>query len=270
MSSNSVALHDDLLLGRISDVYTAEISAEKPVVGDGVKAYPILDFDEEALEKLSVNVKETLSKSQVRPGGGRIYRAAKRTMDIICSLSGMVVLAIPMGVVSLLIYSEDKGNPIFAQTRLTKDGKTFRMYKFRSMCIDAEEKFAEVQKENQRDGIAFKMENDPRITKIGRFLRKTSIDELPQLWNVLKGDMSLIGPRPPLPREVNLYTPRQMQRLLVKSGLSCYCQCNGRSDMPFEEWVESDIKYIERRSMKSDMKLMLQTVKVVFDKKGAR
>lgn len=270
MSSSSVALRDDLLLGRVSDVYTADIPAENPVVGDGVKAYPVLNFDEEALEKLSGNVKENLSKSQIRPGGGRIYRAAKRTLDIVCSLSGIVALAIPMGVVSLLIYREDKGSPIFAQTRLTKEGKTFRMYKFRSMCIDAEERFSEVQRANQRDGIAFKMENDPRITRIGRFLRKTSIDELPQLWNVLKGDMSLIGPRPPLPREVNLYTPYQMQRLLVKSGLACYCQCNGRSDMPFEKWVESDIEYIESRSMKADMKLMFKTIKVVFDKKGAR
>ncbi len=269
MSSDTVALRDDLLLGRISDVYTADISVEKPMVYDGVKEYPVIEFDEESLDKLSDNVKETLKKSRVRPGGGRIYRAAKRTLDIICSLGGIAVLAVPMGVVSLLIYSEDKGSPIFKQTRLTKDGKAFCMYKFRSMCVDAEEKFAEVQKENQRDGIAFKMENDPRVTKIGRFLRKTSIDELPQLWNVLKGDMSIIGPRPPLPREVNLYTPHQMQRLLVKSGLSCYCQCNGRSNMPFEEWVDSDIKYIEGRSMKSDVKLMFQTVKVIFDKKGA-
>ena len=136
--------------------------------------------------------------------------------------------------------------------------------------MDAEEKFREVQKTNQTDGLAFKMENDPRVTKIGHFIRRTSIDELPQLFNVLKGDMSIIGPRPPLPREVNLYTPHQMQRLLVKGGLSCYCQCNGRSDMPFDEWVESDLEYIENRSTKLDIKLMFKTLKVVVCGKGAR
>lgn len=270
MSSNDMALYDEAFIPRMQVGYAPECADVQSITGDGVKDYPVLDFDDAALKKLSGNIKETLSSSVVRPGGGRIYRAAKRTLDIVCSMGAIAVLALPMGIVSLLIYSEDKGSPIFSQTRLTKDGKTFRMYKFRSMCTDAEEKFAEVQKGNQCDGLAFKMDNDPRITRIGKFIRKTSIDELPQLFNVLKGDMSIIGPRPPLPREVNLYTPHQMQRLLVKSGLSCYCQCNGRSDMPFDEWVESDIKYIEERSMKSDMKLMMKTVKVVFDKKGAR
>lgn len=270
MSSSEFALHDDMLLAHKPSVCAVAREPEVVIKGDGIKEYPVIDFDKKALESLSENVKDILKTSEVKPGGGRVYRAAKRTLDIVCALSGLVVLALPMGIVSMLIYSEDKGSPIFAQTRLTKDGKTFRMYKFRSMCVDAEERFAEVQKTNQSDGLAFKMENDPRVTKIGRFLRKTSIDELPQLWNVLKGDMSLIGPRPPLPREVNLYTPHQMQRLLVKGGLSCYCQCNGRSDMPFDEWVESDIKYIEGRSMKADLKLMAKTIKVVFDKKGAR
>ncbi len=273
MSSNETALYDDFFASRSSVKYAPERISEKSekiVVDSVITDYPVIDFDEAALKKLSDNVKNTISSSDIKPGGGRIYRAVKRTFDIICSLCGLAVLAVPMGIVSLLIYREDKGNPIFSQVRLTKDGKTFNMYKFRSMCMDAEERFAEVQKTNQRDGLAFKMENDPRVTKIGQFLRKTSIDELPQLFNVLKGDMSLIGPRPPLPREVNLYTPYQMQRLLVKGGLSCYCQCNGRSDMPFDEWVESDIRYIKERSIKADLKLILKTVKVVFEKKGAR
>lgn len=269
MSISNVALREDRFFKQAQAVCTAECKAEKPVSADGVKEYPVIEFDEAALKKLSANVRTTLSSSKVKPAGGRVYRAAKRTLDIVCSLAGITVLALPMGVISLLIYSEDKGNPIFSQVRITKDGKTFRMYKFRSMCMDAEERFSEVQKTNQCDGLAFKMDNDPRVTRIGRFLRKTSIDELPQLFNVLKGDMSLIGPRPPLPREVNLYSPYQMQRLLVKGGLSCYCQCNGRSDMPFDEWVESDIRYIEERSMKSDLGLMVKTVKVVLDRKGA-
>jgi len=138
------------------------------------------------------------------------------------------------------------------------------------MCVDAEAKFAEVQKENKSDGLAFKSDDDPRITKIGKFIRKTSIDELPQLFNVLKGDMSIIGPRPPLPREVVLYTPHHMDRLLVKGGLSCICQTEGRSDMPFEEWVDSDIKYIENRNAGFDLKLMFKTVSAVLLRKGAK
>lgn len=269
MSSN-VALREDYFLPQAQAVFRNEHKAGKVKSDNGVKDYPVINFDDKALEKLSDSVKKALSSSQIKPGGGRFYRAAKRTMDIVCSLGGITVLAIPMGVVSLMIYLEDKGNPIFAQTRITKDGKTFRMYKFRSMCVDAEARFAEVQKTNQCDGLAFKMDNDPRVTKIGKFIRKTSIDELPQLFNVLKGDMSIIGPRPPLPREVNLYSPHQMQRLLVKGGLACYCQCNGRSDMPFDEWVESDLEYIENRSMKSDLGLIAKTVKVVLERKGAR
>lgn len=269
MSISNVALREEGFFKQAQAVCTAECKNEKLVSADGVKDYPVIEFDEKALAELSDNVRAALKNSDVVPAGGRIYRTLKRTVDIAVSLAGITVLALPMSLISLLIYSEDKGNPIFSQVRITKDGKTFRMYKFRSMCMDAEERFAEVQKTNQCDGLAFKMENDPRVTRIGRFLRKTSIDELPQLFNVLKGDMSLIGPRPPLPREVNLYSPYQMQRLLVKGGLACYCQCNGRSDMPFDEWVASDIKYIEERSMRSDLGLLAKTVKVVLNKKGA-
>lgn len=129
----------------------------------------------------------------------------KRLFDIVVSSLGLILLAIPMGVVALVIYLDDKGSPIFSQARLTENGKVFRMHKFRSMCVDAEKKFAEVQKENETDGLAFKSENDPRITKIGRFIRKASIDELPQLWDVFCGHMSIIGPRPPLPRGCPLY-----------------------------------------------------------------
>lgn len=237
---------------------------------EGVTEYPILEFDGRALRLLSSGVAETLRYSKTKPAGGLFYRAVKRAFDIVASLLALLVLAIPMGIVALAIYLEDKGSPIFSQVRLTENGRVFRMYKFRSMCVDAEEKFAEVQKENETDGLAFKSENDPRITKIGHFLRRTSIDELPQLWNVLCGDMSIIGPRPPLPREVVLYTPHQMERLMVKGGLSCICQVEGRSDMEFDKWVESDIQYLKTRSFRLDFKLMLKTVSVVILKKGAR
>lgn len=265
--SGELVLQDKCIMERT--VYNAEADTVKKDAAGGITEYPVLDFDEKALRELTDKVNKSLNNGNLKPGGGRGYRFLKRTIDITCSIIGLALAAIPMGIISLMIYKEDKGSPFFVQERLTKDGKVFKMYKLRSMCIDAEKKFREVQKENQKDGIAFKMENDPRVTKIGHFIRKTSIDELPQLWNVLKGDMSIIGPRPPLPREVNLYTPRQMQRLLVKGGLSCYCQCNGRSNMPFEEWMESDLEYIENRSTKLDIKLMLKTLKVVVCRKGA-
>lgn len=237
---------------------------------EGVTEYPILNFDQRALNLLCEGIKETLKYSKLKPAGSKAYKIMKRTLDIILSTAALALLIIPMGAVALAIYIDDKGNPFFSQIRLTENGRPFKMYKFRSMCTDAEEKFAEVQKSNQTDGIAFKSENDPRITKIGHFIRKTSIDELPQLWNVLKGDMSIIGPRPPLPREVVLYTPHQMERLIVKGGLSCICQCEGRSDMSFDEWVESDIKYIKNRSLKLDFSLMLRTASAVIKRKGAK
>ena len=199
-----------------------------------------------------------------------MYRFFKRTFDVVASACALTVLAVPIGVVALLIYVDDKGNPFFSQVRLTQDGKPFKMYKLRSMCIDAEARFAEVQKENQSDGLAFKSDDDPRVTRIGKFIRKTSIDELPQFWNVLKGDMSFIGPRPPLPREVVLYTPEQMNRLLVKGGLSCICQTEGRSDMEFDKWVEGDIRYIKTRSARLDFKLMFKTAAAVILRKGAK
>ena len=237
---------------------------------EGVTEYPILNFDQRALNLLCQGIRETLKYSKLKPAGSKAYKIMKRTLDIILSTTALALLIIPMGAVALAIYIDDKGNPFFSQIRLTENGRPFKMYKFRSMCTDAEEKFAEVQKSNQTDGIAFKSENDPRITKIGHFIRKTSIDELPQLWNVLKGDMSIIGPRPPLPREVVLYTPHQMERLIVKGGLSCICQCEGRSDMSFDEWVESDIRYIKNRSLKLDFSLMLRTASAVIKRKGAK
>ena len=237
---------------------------------EGVTEYPILNFDQRALNLLCEGIRETLKYSKLKPAGSKAYKILKRTLDIILSTAALALLIIPMGAVALAIYIDDKGNPFFSQIRLTENGRPFKMYKFRSMCTDAEEKFAEVQKSNQTDGIAFKSENDPRITKIGHFIRKTSIDELPQLWNVLKGDMSIIGPRPPLPREVVLYTPHQMERLIVKGGLSCICQCEGRSDMSFDEWVESDIRYIKNRSLKLDFSLMLRTASAVIKRKGAK
>ena len=243
----------------------------KPTIpGKGVTEYPILKFDDRALNLLHMGVSNTLKYTKVTPKGGKGFEFIKRAFDIVASAGALTVLALPIGVVALIIYLDDKGNPFFSQVRLTKDGKPFKMYKLRSMCIDAEARFAEVQKENQSDGLAFKADDDPRVTRIGKFIRKTSIDELPQFYNVLRGDMSIIGPRPPLPREVVLYTPEQMDRLLVKGGLSCICQTEGRSDMEFDKWVEGDVRYIKTRSAGLDLKLMFKTAAAVILRKGAK
>ena len=243
----------------------------KPTIpGKGVTEYPILKFDDRALNLLHMGVSNTLKYTKVTPKGGKGFEFVKRAFDIVASAGALTVLAVPIGVVALIIYLDDKGNPFFSQVRLTKDGKPFKMYKLRSMCIDAEARFSEVQKENQSDGLAFKADDDPRVTRIGKFIRKTSIDELPQFYNVLRGDMSIIGPRPPLPREVVLYTPEQMDRLLVKGGLSCICQTEGRSDMEFDKWVEGDVRYIKTRSAGLDLKLMFKTAAAVILRKGAK
>ena len=258
------------MLAKLKRGERPEATAPKSERKSGVTDYPILNFDERALRLLHQGVTETLKKSKVKPRGGKLYEASKRLFDIVASAGALTVLALPIGVVALMIYMEDGGNPFFSQVRLTKDGKPFKMYKLRSMCVDAEAKFAEVMKDNQTDGVAFKSDDDPRVTKIGKFIRKTSIDELPQFFNTLRGDMSIIGPRPPLPREVVLYTPEQMDRLLVKGGLSCICQTEGRSDMEFEKWVEGDVEYIKTRSPKLDLKLMFKTFTAVIQRKGAK
>lgn len=207
--------------------------------------------------------------SQIVVKGGKIYKFLKRTMDIVCSLLAIIVLSPIFIITAIAVKLEDGGSPLFSQTRVGKDGKFFRMYKFRSMCIDAERKLKDLQQHNEMDGLAFKIEKDPRITKTGNFIRKTSIDELPQLFNILKGDMSIVGPRPPLGIEVYQYDDYQMQRLLVKPGLTCYWQCSGRSDMSFDEWIDSDIKYIQERTLWLDIKLILKTIPAVLCSKGA-
>jgi exopolysaccharide biosynthesis polyprenyl glycosylphosphotransferase len=190
-------------------------------------------------------------------------------MDIVLSIIGLI-LCIPLfAVVAIAIKLDSPGPIIFKQQRIGKDGEKFVMYKFRTMVANAEEILDKLLDENEATGPVFKIREDPRVTKIGKWLRKTSIDELPQLWNVLKGDMSLVGPRPPLPREVAEYNEYQKQRLLVKPGITCYWQVNGRSNLSFDEWVELDIKYIREQSLWTDIKLLFKTVGAVLKKDGA-
>lgn len=164
----------------------------------------------------------------------------------------------------LLIYLEDKGDPIFRQVRVGENGEEFILYKLRTMKINAEEELENLSHLNESDGPAFKIKDDPRITKVGKILRKTSLDELPQLINIIRGEMSVVGPRPALPKEVEQYTEYQRQRLNCKQGLTCYWQITpNRNDVSFEDWVEMDLKYIEQKNFFEDMLIILRTFRVL-------
>ncbi|UIR30974.1 sugar transferase [Priestia flexa] len=210
------------------------------------------------------------TKSQIYINENISYLISKRAIDIIGALLGLIVLSVVFLVVAIAIKLEDPKGPVFfGQTRVGKNEKDFKMYKFRSMITDAESRLQDLLKHNETTGAMFKMKNDPRVTKIGRFIRKTSIDELPQLWNVLKGDMSLVGPRPPLPREVAEYTTYDKQRLLIQPGCTGLWQVSGRSNIGFREMVHLDIKYAEQRNFIYDMKIILKTVSLLFGSKNA-
>ena len=192
------------------------------------------------------------------------YFIIKRIIDIVGALCGILIISPVMIVVGIWIKVDSKGPVFFAQKRVGQDGKRFLMYKFRSMCPDAEVLLDDLEEDNEMSGPMFKIKEDPRITKIGKFIRKTSIDELPQLINILKGEMSLVGPRPSLPKEVEQFTSFQKQRLVAKPGLTCYWQVGGRSDVSFEEWMEMDVEYLKDRNTLVDIVLIFKTVGVLF------
>ena len=200
----------------------------------------------------------------------RRYWVLRRAQDIVFSLLALILLAPLALLISLAIVLDSPGDgAIFRQRRVGRDGKLFWLYKFRTMCPDAEEQLNELLSQNQMDGPVFKIKGDPRITRVGRFLRKTSLDELPQLLNVLQGDMSIVGPRPALPREVELYSDYQRQRLYVTPGLSYYWQiAPHRNEMSFDEWVALDMKYIQERSFWVDWKIIFLTVRAMLMKYG--
>lgn len=199
-----------------------------------------------------------------------VYLMMKRILDVSCSLIALILLSPVLLLVTIMIKVEDpKGPVLFKQVRNGIHLSTFEMYKFRSMYIDAEARVEELMHLNEQSGPVFKIKNDPRITRVGKFIRKTSLDELPQLFNVLKGDMSLVGPRPPLPRETAQYTSYQKQRLLVKPGLTCIWQVSGRNNISFDQWVELDLEYIKTRNFWLDLKLILMTIPALFGDKNA-
>lgn len=200
----------------------------------------------------------------------RVYCWIKRGFDITVSLICLLLLSPVMLLLGILILLDDpSGSPIFKQKRVGKDGKIFWFYKFRSMVRNAEELQDQLQEKNEKDGPVFKMKEDPRVTRIGKWMRKTSLDELPQLWNVLAGDMSLVGPRPPLPKEVAQYDEKQKQRLSVIPGMTCYWQIQPNRDaIEFQKWVEMDLKYIRERGILTDLKILFCTAYVVLTGQG--
>jgi len=222
------------------------------------------------VEDIIVNDKIGLKLSEVSNRGWSVYEVSKRLIDIIGAFVGLVVLLPLLIVVSILVKIDDpKGSVFYYQTRVGKNERLFRMYKFRSMVRDADKQLEQLLAQNEIEGAMFKMKHDPRITRIGRFIRRTSIDELPQLVNVLRGDMSLVGPRPPLPREVKEYTAYDKQRLSVTPGCTGLWQVSGRNELSFEQMVDLDLKYINKRSIVFDLLIILRTVKVLLGSKGA-
>ena len=199
-----------------------------------------------------------------------VYSFFKRLFDIIASSLAIILLSPVFLVVIIAILCDDKkGHPVFVQTRCGKDGKEFKLYKFRTMCLDAEEKLKYLQEQNEMDGPVFKIKDDPRITRVGKFLRATNIDELPQLVNILKGDMSFVGPRPALPNEVAQYSEVHKLRLNVIPGLTCSWQVKkNRNSVSFEDWMALDRKYIQDRNLWLDLKLVLKTALSVFKREG--
>ena len=214
------------------------------------------------------NIEPDISSFEYRPKP--VFDLFKRLFDLVVSFVCIVILAIPFVIISVLIMIDDrKAGPIFVQDRVGKNGKIFKIYKFRTMCANAEEKLAELQKFNEMDGPVFKIGNDPRITKIGKLLRASNIDELPQIFNIFLGHMSFVGPRPALPKEVEQYRPSDKLRLLVIPGLTCYWQVvKNRNSVSFDEWMELDRKYIMERNAWIDIKLIFKRFFFLFKKSG--
>lgn len=199
----------------------------------------------------------------------KVYEICKRTIDIIGAGLGLILLSPIIAVVACAVKVTSKGPVFFSQKRVGKNGELFEMYKFRSMVVNAEELKENLEEQNEMSGPMFKIKDDPRVTKVGKFIRKTSIDELPQLWNVLKGDMSLVGPRPSLPKEVEQFDNWMFKRLSVRPGLTCYWQVSGRNNIDFEDWMKLDCRYVDERNLWIDIKLIFKTVFVLFGDKNA-
>jgi lipopolysaccharide/colanic/teichoic acid biosynthesis glycosyltransferase len=224
------------------------------------------------MAKKKKKIEANFEEHEVKVGGSKLYVFVKRCFDIFTSFTLLLLLSWLILILLLIKTLEDFHRPIYVSMRVGKGGKLFKFHKIRSMFPNAERYKKKLIKQglNEADGPAFKMKDDPRITKFGKFLRKTSLDELPQLFNILKGDMSIIGPRCPLPTEVEMYPEYALDRLLVPQGLSGEWQCNGRSNTTFEEMIKMDLDYIEhKRGFWYDIGLIFKTIIVVITGKGA-
>lgn len=199
-----------------------------------------------------------------------VYSSIKRCSDVLLSLFGLIVLLPILLIVALIVIIDSPGaSPLYTQERVGKNNRTFKIIKFRTMVPNADKMLDGLLEKNEMDGPVFKIKNDPRITRFGKIMRMTSIDELPQLWNILVGEMSFVGPRPPLPREVKQYNAYQSQRLMVTPGLTCYWQVQPkRNSLSFDEWLELDLKYIKERGFKTDAVIIFKTVGAVCGLEG--
>ena len=224
---------------------------------------PLQTFTKTSDGKIWIDRKKMLKQD-------RSYWYVRRAQDIVLSLLALIVLCIPMLIVALVIWIDSPGaSSFFTQKRVGCNGKTFDIIKFRSMVPNADKMLDSLLDKNEMDGPVFKIKDDPRITRVGKFIRKTSIDELPQLFNILMGHMSIVGPRPAIPREVEQYSDYEKQRLYVTPGLTCYWQIQPRRyDLSFEEWLELDLKYIQDRSFWVDWKIILKTFGAVLGMNG--
>lgn len=211
---------------------------------------------------MSDDTKIILNKDEIEKH--YFYRLTKRLFDILASFTGLVVLSPVFLIVAVAIKADDGGPVFYNQERVGKGGKHFKMYKFRSMRVNADQELNDLIHQNEVDGAMFKIKNDPRITRVGKFIRKTSIDEFPQLLNVLLGQMSIVGPRPPLPREIKLYTNYDRQRLFVRPGCTGLWQVTVRNSVGFHEMVNIDLEYIQKRGFWLDVKIIFRTIGIIF------
>lgn len=238
----------------------------------GLVNYPIdVSIFTGSQQKLSRTEEELLFLGSLSGGGspGRLYHAVKRAADLVISVGALVALSPVLLVIGLIIMLDDGAPVLFRQTRIGQFGRPFTFYKFRSMVRNAEALKKNLIDLNEHKGPIFKIRNDPRVTRVGRILRKLSLDELPQLLNVVKGEVSIVGPRPHLPHEVEKYILFEQERLKVKPGLLCLREVCGRSDITFERWIELDLVYIQHRSLMTDLRIFLRAVRTIVARQGA-
>ena len=248
------------------ELQDAVAACERVGAGFAVPAHPF------RLSRSLPRVKGLGADGYIHYGAGFVRPVAervKRTMDIVGASIGLTFLAPLFVVVALLVKLSSRGPVFFGQLRVGQHGRMFRMLKFRSMVMDAEKHQKELLDANEQEGPVFKIRRDPRITRIGAFIRRYSIDELPQLINILKGDMAIVGPRPPILREVQQYETWQRRRLSVRPGLTCFWQVSGRNEIGFDEWMDLDLKYVDQWTLATDIRLILKTIPAVFAGSGA-